>query len=1052
MIDKMKQKRMKWLALLTCLLTALPLSVQALQTDDLQAYLNQLPQKPVAKQGMRLSPVVDIPVDLPTIDLSQFSSAQGRTTTLTISSSVRLSNGTLSAAATFVGGGCLLEIKNGATVVLDATASVVASAASGDNCHAAVGVYGGSTFVQNGLVVAPEAGLGTALDCDDNSVYQDKTVSDTPVESLYDWTIGPGGDFPDINSAMDDDRVSDGDELEVLENTSVSEPQIINKSVTLIGPGYKPIMVGNDPVWRINFNDISIEASGVTLHGLSCGTVTLRDDDAVIERCRVATIADDEDYYADNAVVRGCFITEGINVVENCGLTLQNNIIIADDDIDLCEVNMTHNIIYMTDADSDITYDGQSSYNIFGNSDGMQLGSPSLTNDSYSLQTLFTCTGNIYDDRYWRLAESSPAKGNDVDYGPWDGDFPYWLNGLEAIEPDAPVSGDYLLDLNAADNPEKKTYKSLLSLFTAMANGIEGDMTVKVANSVYYYTVDDTTYPIVQAMANQASATEYAIEMTSTSGSTFNFQIDNTFLANHSDEAADVYGIIREALKHITLTNVAVMFNGNAVINDDFQVEPNDLLALKNMYQNWGGVNWTSKQWTFETNGRRASDFPGVTFDENGRVTSINLENNRLKGQLFRVSSPQLEMVTSLNLCRNELEGDISMLTASMTRLQTLNLSYNLLTGVSEPSAIASTCTNKNLKYQYRQWKEGQTANLPYSEAIWDAIPATIPVCKQEMVLSLPSLFDYQYAEYKYLRNANDPTQAYGTLYLNRKTGKYTFNRNSSNRIWRHPQDFLAAVDIPDGLNTSASAYLVKFHFAEGDADLSAYTNVYDVQYTLNYILAPSTITDFNYSAANTYDDLQINVQDIVATVNIILNQAMDEAASSRSMSAERTDFDGVVYAQQGNIMMQTDKEVSAIDIALSGVSTNEVSLMLNRRDFQMIGRDTEEGSRYVIFSPSGKRIPTGRVTTLLRMINAGEPIAIQCSDPYAKEVVIGFTSEVTGVDVTQSDQGQMSDKATVYDLQGRQISTAAYTAPSAINSQLRKGIYIRGNRKVVVK
>lgn len=166
----MKQKHhFRWLALLTCLLMGFATTAVAQEEeDDLQAYLDKLaaemPQPP-GPQPVRDRTDVTIPINLPVIDLSTFTSAQNRKNSLLVQSSVIFKNGTISAAAAFSGGGPLLKITNGAYCVLDETASVDASTATQGNCSAAVGVYGGSTFHQKGDVSAPRLNgqWGTAV-------------------------------------------------------------------------------------------------------------------------------------------------------------------------------------------------------------------------------------------------------------------------------------------------------------------------------------------------------------------------------------------------------------------------------------------------------------------------------------------------------------------------------------------------------------------------------------------------------------------------------------------------------------------------------------------------------------------------------------------------------------------------------------------------------------------------------------------------------------------------------------------------------------------------
>ena len=233
------------------------------------------------------------------------------------------------------------------------------------------------------------------------------------------------------------------------------------------------------------------------------------------------------------------------------------------------------------------------------------------------------------------------------------------------------------------------------------------------------------------------------------------------------------------------------------------------------------------------------------------------------------------------------------------------------------------------------------------------------------------------------------------------------------------------------------SAYPATVRYVVGDANMSGETNVLDVQYTLRYILAPSALTYFNYSAANTYYDNTINVQDCVVTVNIVLGNGL-APANSRSDSPTGIVPEGGVWMEGGRLMLSADRDVAAIDVELQGVSTDEVALMLNRSDFQMAGRDTEWGSRYVIFSPTGKRIAAGDVVQLLRVSGQAQPVAIQCADPDAQEVAMAVGTMPSGISEVKvsSDAGNTN----LYDLQGRRTGGS------------RKGVYVQHGKKVIVR
>ena len=172
------------MASLLCLLAlafAMPASAQ--EEDDLQAYLDQLAEQqvnaPQDQQGRRKAKGVDIPVGLTEVDLSAFTATQ-RKKSLTVSSSCKFVNGTLTASSSFSGGGCLVNIKNGATVVMDSSVKFDASNTTSSQCFATVGIYDcgyNTTFYQQGDIIAPNNGTGYGfyIECQSGTLYYRST-------------------------------------------------------------------------------------------------------------------------------------------------------------------------------------------------------------------------------------------------------------------------------------------------------------------------------------------------------------------------------------------------------------------------------------------------------------------------------------------------------------------------------------------------------------------------------------------------------------------------------------------------------------------------------------------------------------------------------------------------------------------------------------------------------------------------------------------------------------------------------------------------------------
>lgn len=222
-----------------------------------------------------------------------------------------------------------------------------------------------------------------------------------------------------------------------------------------------------------------------------------------------------------------------------------------------------------------------------------------------------------------------------------------------------------------------------------------------------------------------------------------------------------------------------------------------------------------------------------------------------------------------------------------------------------------------------------------------------------------------------------------------------------------------------------------------GDANLSGLVDVNDVQRTLNYVINSNNGSTFSLWAANTWnsDDI-INIQDIVCTVNIVLEN-QDDLTSSAPRRTSRADAANRFYASGRNICLDAQNEISAFDLTLEGVNSSQIRLMLNSADWQMQTLDTEYGVRLVVFSPTGQSLPTG-TTQVLRMSAEGLPTDAQATDANAEEVAVGVASGTTGISALE----QNGDDGYVYDLQGRKVKEQT--------GRNNTRIYIKNGKKVM--
>jgi hypothetical protein len=103
-----------------------------------------------------------------------------------------------------------------------------------------------------------------------------------------------------------------------------------------------------------------------------------------------------------------------------------------------------------------------------------------------------------------------------------------------------------------------------------------------------------------------------------------------------------------------------------------------DRLALEALFKSAGGSGWEEKGgWMTDAD---LGEWHGVTVDEEGRVTELELGGNGLGGRLMG-SIQQLSALQILNLFENELSGPIPTELGQLAALTELNLDANRLAG-----------------------------------------------------------------------------------------------------------------------------------------------------------------------------------------------------------------------------------------------------------------------------------------------------------------------------------------------------------------------------------
>ena len=456
-------------------------------------------------------------------------------------------------------------------------------------------------------------------------------------------------------------------------------------------------------------------------------------------------------------------------------------------------------------------------------------------------------------------------------------------------------------------------------------------------------------------------------------------------------------------------------------------IDAADYEALKVLYQATNGGAWTNKTWRIGSNAVTSTGWPGVTFDEEGHVLAIDLQNNNLRGNL-PTEGMEMKSLRTLNLNGNSLSGNVAAFCKLLPALETLNLGYNLFTELTD--VLPTHITSLNLQNQRERYS---LSTFPLQEwAMGD----------KQADIQLGSLIAYDHQNQNFEAH---PTLRIYTADNNSYVGEMRYAdgayRYSLSGTYNYASGTEFCIRSNDGVAQN-NRLRAKLTWTKGDVNADAEVDVLDAQQTLNYIMGTQN-GNFNYPAADTYESSGINVQDVVATINIFIGS--NNNASQKSLKAaqrrwteslgEDASAANVLSVEDGALWLNAYDQVAALDITLAGVKANDVKLALSKQRYQLVTRNTANGVRVVIISTTGDII-SGR-TKLLQLAKPARVDQTMAADIDAQPVGIAFEGQATDIDaVTTGAEGRED----VYSIDGRKL-----------NGVTGEGIYIVNGKKKAI-
>jgi hypothetical protein len=210
----------------------------------------------------------------------------------------------------------------------------------------------------------------------------------------------------------------------------------------------------------------------------------------------------------------------------------------------------------------------------------------------------------------------------------------------------------------------------------------------------------------------------------------------------------------------------------------------------------------------------------------------------------------------------------------------------------------------------------------------------------------------------------------------------------------------------------------------------------------------------YNLTAGDLMKDEEINVIDVVR----LINKLLDNTSAAPRMAPLYLDgqtqepaptADVLLYVQNGQLMMLTEKTVGAIDLTLTG-NLKDAVWMPGNTSYGATTREHSGMTRAIVCAMNGDSLQVGQtlLADLTQLMDQNISIShAMVTDPQGQPLTV----QIVGGDadgIRQIENGELIiDNSPIYDVSGRKLSTLHSPL-----STLPKGLYIVNGKKHVIK
>lgn len=455
--------------------------------------------------------------------------------------------------------------------------------------------------------------------------------------------------------------------------------------------------------------------------------------------------------------------------------------------------------------------------------------------------------------------------------------------------------------------------------------------------------------------------------------------------------------------------------------------------------------------WNLAEGAAKVGSFKELTVRA-GHVVGVSLANKGLAG-LFPMTLTAFPYLEALDLSGNNLSGDLPMTIAALktkepltfSRLKNLDISSNRYNGnvgllcnsITGLTSLNASCNKFEDLYplppsslvdlDITNQEMDRIVELNMSDLSFDALSTQLPT----ILLYNHEIHDYNHSINLLCTKADlhsfdkYTTEEWAIQFAISEAGIAIPYVSRQNAYDGESGDLLNVLNMTGIDSSDGSSFRIKFYFSQGDANFVNGVDVTDLQATILYAFGEYRMYPFNFTAANTFKDETINIQDVICTVNLLLamNEEQLAVVGSKQMSGARAmaadDTDASIFLRDGQIILYSKIPVASLSIAAHG----DVRWNLGAMGLQQ----STSGGNVVAYSLDGVTIPCNEEVIIGEYTDISICSA-SLSDSNAQAITTGFDGTVSTSIREITDEGLNSSE--IYGISGYR----KYTLTEGVN------------------